>query len=286
MNYSYKKIAFWILPCLAISLFTIAAPARAYEPTANDITVTWTLTNRLLDALEKQNWSNEDFKKIEERLTQLTSNTSPSIAYILTTTRDYLTNLRLELKEGSYFRNLQRFIDTYWKNIQTAWDSPNLSACFKQYAIVDDYARQISVPPAFILATWYIESSCRMENPSNRDGLFQIINNDYEPGPITVADLASQLRDFWAFLQRKRQRYNSKQPAPIQISHNDFNMNTLQSFGALYNGLAGPLAAYPLGMGNPYYFYGNYNEDFISKRDGWVVTFMKILKLEATKFGK
>jgi hypothetical protein len=39
-------------------------------------------------------------------------------------------------------------------------------------------------------------------------------------------------------------------------------------------------------MGNPYYFYGNYNEDFKSKRDGWVVTFMKILKIETTKFGK
>jgi hypothetical protein len=35
-----------------------------------------------------------------------------------------------------------------------------------------------------------------MENPSNRDGIFQIINNDYEPGPITVAGLSSQLKDF------------------------------------------------------------------------------------------
>jgi hypothetical protein len=39
-------------------------------------------------------------------------------------------------------------------------------------------------------------------------------------------------------------------------------------------------------MGNPYYFYGNYNEDFQSKRDGWLVTFMKILQREANRFGK
>jgi hypothetical protein len=85
-----------------------------------------------------------------------------------------------------------------------------------------------------------------MENPANRDGLFQIINNDYEPGPITVADLARQLNDFGSFLERKWRWYNSKQPAPLDISHNDFNINTLQTFAALYNGLAGEFTAYPL----------------------------------------
>lgn len=285
MNCYSKRIILCIIALSSLSLVWLTA--HAYEPTANDITLTWTLTNRLMDALEKKKRSAEDSKKIENRLSQLAATPDASLAYVLSTSSNYLASLRTQLKDWTYFKNLHLFIDAYWKDVQTPWDSgTTFDRCFNQYAIVDDYARQIKVPTAFILATWFIETSCRMENPANRDGLFQIINNDYEPGPITVADLSVQLQHFGAFLQRKWNRYNSKQPAPIQLSHNSFNLNTLQTFGALYNGLAWDFTAYPLDMWNPYYFYGNYNADFANKRDGRLVTFMKILKREATKFGK
>ncbi len=83
---------------------------------------------------------------------------------------------------------MKAFRDKYNDNFQTPYDQPTaLSTCFKHYPLVDEYARIVNKPTPLLLAMRYVESTCAMANPGNRDGLFQIINNDYEPGPITRA---------------------------------------------------------------------------------------------------
>ena len=87
----------------------------------------------------------------------------------------------------------------------------------------------------FVLATWYIESTCRMYNPTNGDGIFQIINNHYLPGSIDIATLGSELYDFETFIKRKFARFNTTQDPAIVYGYNSYNIDTLQTFAALYN---------------------------------------------------
>lgn len=222
--------------------------------------------------------------KVEERLVVLEdsySSSYPHYAYTFKIAHEYLRDLRKKIQEPWYTDNAQAFINKYWWNILTARNSPtDLGRCFEQYPMVDHTSRALWLPPSFVMATWYVESSCRMNNPENGDGLFQIVSNHYTPGQVDLAWLASQLYDFEIFIERKFDRYNSRQPAPVAYGYNSYNIDTLQSFAALYNGVSGPLSAYPLALVNPYYFYGNYNENYQSRRDWWVVFFMKILQME------
>jgi hypothetical protein len=136
---------------------------------------------------------------------------------------------------------------------------------------------------------WYIESSCAMRNPDNRDGLFQIINNDYAPWAIDRAWLQSQLTDFASFMDGKWSWYYGRnKDAPRELSYTSFTYDALQTFAALYNGidLKSGIYRYPLLSWAPYYFLWNSNEEFKGKRDGLLVFFMKLSKLEAEYFWK
>jgi hypothetical protein len=101
---------------------------------------------------------------------------------------DTIYDLNKKAKNDDYFKLLASFRNTYGKNIQSQYDKPdNLTTCFAHYPLVDEYARKTNKPTSLILAMRYIESSCAMRNPDNRDGIFQIINNDYAPGSIDRA---------------------------------------------------------------------------------------------------
>jgi hypothetical protein len=69
-----------------------------------------------------------------------------------------------------YFELTKKFRQDNSLTMQTAYDQPtNLSQCFKHYPMVDEYARKTNKPTPLILAMRYIESSCAMNNPANRD---------------------------------------------------------------------------------------------------------------------
>lgn len=277
---SILSIVFW-----GVVFFWASAPVtHAYTPTPQDINVTRWVINGLFSYFRERNRPAEDMKKIESRLLQLENSykeTYPNYAYTFEIARIYMTSFREKAHETWYTDNAQAFINKYWNNIITARDSPtDLGRCFEQYPLVDHTARMLNIPPSFVMATRYVESSCRMYNPTNGDWIFQIINNHYEPGDIDFAWLAWQLYDFEIFIERKFDWYNSRQPEPIIYWYNTYNIDTLQSFAALYNGVSGPLSAYPLALVNPYYFFGNYNTSYKSRRDWWLVFFMKILQME------
>jgi hypothetical protein len=155
-------------------------------------------------------------------------------------TKQTLADIYAKSSNESYFRLLSTFRAQHDRQMQSSYDSPtNLSQCFKHYPLVNEYARKTNKPTPLILAMRYIESSCAMANPSNnRDGLFQIINNDYEPGPLTRAQLESQLNDFATFMDNKRARYYGRnKTSPKELGYTTFTYDALQTFAALYNGI-------------------------------------------------
>ena len=103
-------------------------------------------------------------------------------SYIFQLASDTFYDINKKNQNDAYFALTKKFRQNNSLTMQTEYDQPtNLSQCFKHYPMVDEYARKTNKPTPLILAMRYIESSCAMENPGNRDGLFQIINNDYEP---------------------------------------------------------------------------------------------------------
>lgn len=48
------------------------------------------------------------------------------------------------------------FFDTYWLFVNTQ-EKKLPDECFTYYKLIDDAARALNVPPALIIATWYIE---------------------------------------------------------------------------------------------------------------------------------
>lgn len=264
----------------------------AYTPTAADINVWYELSERLVEHIKSNKRSTASYEKVKTWLANAKQKASSNEQYsaILEIASNAVHDLYMKSQNTSYFTLSKKFRTQYDDEMQTPYDQPNnLSQCFKHYPLVDEYARKTNKPTSLILAMRYVESSCAMNNPANRDGLFQIINNDYEPGPVTRAWLQSQLEDFMKFMDNKRTWYFKKNPdSPRELSYTSFTYNALQTFAAMYNGidLKTGISVYPLLNGNPYYFFGNYTEEFKGKRDGLLVFFIKMLKMEEQYFGK
>ena len=53
--------------------------------------------------------------------------------------------------------------------------------CLEHYWLVDSFAKSVDLPTSLVIATWWRERSCLLDNPTNGDGVFQILNNYYIP---------------------------------------------------------------------------------------------------------
>lgn len=273
-------------------MIVFSSSTFAYVPQRNDINVWYELAERLVERLKKANRSESTYDTMITSLARAKTRIqwNEKYSYILWIPSDTVYDMYQKYNNDEYFALIKSFRAKHDKNIQTQYDQPtNLLQCFKHYPLVDEYVRKTNKPTPLILAMRYIESSCAMNNPANRDGLFQIINNDYEPGLIDRAGLQSQLNDFAKFMDNKWNWYYGRNPdAPRELWYATFTYDALQTFAALYNGidLKTGIYRYPLLNGAPYYFLWNYNEEFKWKRDWLLVFFLKLSKLEAEYFGK
>ncbi|UFX83109.1 hypothetical protein [Candidatus Absconditicoccus praedator] len=156
--------------------------------------------------------------------------------------------------------------------------------CLEHYEFVDQIAKERNFPTAFIVATWFRESNCRMENPENGDGPFQILSIDYTPGEITKNELEEKINDFIDF-SKSKQRYYQTNPMlrehygerELTVEYDNYDLRSLRLQAVLYNGLTSNNTPT-----KSYYANGNLNEDFEdSIRDGVITMFLKLIKWEA-----
>jgi hypothetical protein len=243
------------------------------------------ITERFVGLLQKDHRSEKIYIKIITGIDRVMQKTSIDDATraSLALTKESLVALK-EKRTNTRYKNLvQEFRDTYATGMTSPEIQKWLEQCFVHYPVVDGFAQRVGKPTPLLLAMWFIESSCAMNNPANRDGIFQIIANDYTPGPLALHDLIGQLQDFETFMAGKWKWYYSKNPnAPHDLWHTMFTYDALQTFAALYNGidLEAGYKRYPLLNGNPYYFLSGSSPEYKGKKDGLLVLFVKLAKME------
>lgn len=162
--------------------------------------------------------------------------------------------------------------------------SPNAwlpDRCFTYFDEIDALARAEDVPTSLIIATWFKESSCAMRNPSNRNGLFQIISYDYGTDEVTLEELLVQIQDFIAFSRNKRDWYLRLQmfdDLPVDLRYDSWSLQDVRKQALLYNGL------YPgLTLENSWYpnnNFGGFHLPRRSQQDGLVVMMLQALAYE------
>lgn len=148
----------------------------------------------------------------------------------------------------------EQFVATYAADLQGDSFETRLQWCVSKFDMVNTIAQKYNVPTALILATWFMESSCRMANPDNGDGLFQIVSSQYNPGPIDDAQLEQEIVDFIAFSRKKWDWYHRNNPDhTINLTYKTWDIESLESQGALYNSVGSSINAWPLKAKNDYY---------------------------------
>ena len=149
--------------------------------------------------------------------------------------------------------------------------------------MVNTIAKNYNIPTALILATWFMEGSCRQTNPDNGNGLFQITSNYYAPGPIDDAQLEQEIVDFIKFSRGKWNWYNNSNNGDhkITITYKNWDIESLESQGALYNSVGSSITAWPLRATNQYYNWGNFSPEWTSSvKDGMITAFIRLLDWE------
>lgn len=177
----------FMLLTLTLSMTVSVPGVHAYDMTARDSMRMRDMTERLTSVLQKNNRSDSMYNSIQAALGRISSKATTSDAHkaILSGAQENIKMLYDKKHDDAYFGIIRTFRTQYEGNVLTPFDEPkNLANCFDHYPIVNAYAKRVGKPAPLLMAMWYIESSCAMNNPNNRDGIFQIINNDYEPGPI------------------------------------------------------------------------------------------------------
>ncbi len=258
--------------------------ALAYDLSHYDTNLVWQLNRQVDQAISDTSRSPEFMEKAATKFSSLvdTLSTDPRKQAIMKSVFEHTHN-QLALATDAQTRAFKKsFVSAYGGELQGDPFELRLQRCVQKFDMVNTIAKKHNFPTALILATWFMESSCRMANPDNGDGLFQILSNHYEPGPVTDADLESQIEDFINFSRNKRRWFHRNNPdRQIVLTHKLWDIESLESQGALYNSVGSKITAWPLRATNEYYNRGNFNLEWKSSvKDGMITAFIRLVKWE------
>lgn len=131
--------------------------------------------------------------KINKQL--LKSQKNERVVYHLDRAKLYLQRMQKTVANSSEQLSPGGFLkryETYMHSPRSDTDRDIVASCLARYDAVDAVAKRENFPTVLILATWRKESSCRVVNPSNGDGLFQIVAHSYPA--TTVYQLKNLIR--------------------------------------------------------------------------------------------
>lgn len=172
-----------------------------------------------------------------------------------------------------------RKVDFFNKHGQEIlWLNEIPDRCLTHYDFVDNIAKQHDFPTPLIIATWYREHTCRLDNPKNWDWAFQIRSNYYAPWDITLQELQEQIIHFIEFSRAKHRSYRRPHllwDEAVLLTYNNYNLRSIQAHAILYNGVKKWTT-----LTTNYYANANINPSMSSRRDGVATMFLKILNRE------
>jgi hypothetical protein len=178
----HSKLLFLISSC-----FLLLASCYWYSETPEDATLRLSIQKNVDSRFQSGNYDaiSGAIAKMNLLLTQ--NNISERLRYHLERANLYSKRMQKTVANSSTQLSPSEFLQTYYKYISSAMteeDHRILQSCMDRYDAVDAVAKRENFPTALILATWRKESSCRVVNPGNGDGLFQIVAHHYEPSSV------------------------------------------------------------------------------------------------------
>ena len=228
-----KKLFLWIFVFLfAGGIFAISF---AYTPTSQDISNLTNLKSQINTLIEDNNINLWDFY---DQVKSLESDYSSDdrLQYMLENLKDYLYSKIFTLKTSAKVSSKsfkEDFLIEYntWFTLEV---ENNLSNCTGWYNTLDDISFAYNFPTALTMATRYRETTCAYYLPSNGDGPFQIVNEDYGTWDITEEIFVETIQDFLEFAKAKFERYEWE--LSWSLSYTGFDLIWVSNFAALYNG--------------------------------------------------
>jgi hypothetical protein len=200
--------------------------------TDHDTNLVWQLNKQVDKAIADTNRSQEFMEKAATKFSTLVDSLSadPRKQAIMQNVFEHTHNQLALLTDANTRAFKEQFVQQYATDLQ--WDpfEVRLQWCVQNFDMVNTLAKKYDVPTALILATWFMEGSCRMTNPDNGDGVFQITSNYYAPGPLDAAHIAQEIEDFVNFSRGKRAWYHKNNPDhTINLTYNSWDIESIET---------------------------------------------------------
>lgn len=228
-----KKLILWAF----VSLFAGGAFATslAYTPTSQDTANLADLQTKLTTLVIDDNINLWNFYNQLKNLETDYSN-DDRLSYMLGNLKDFMYSKLFTLKTAAKIvsKDVKKDFLTKYDTGFTIEAEDSLSNCTGRYNTLDDISFAYDFPTALTMATWYRESSCAYYLPSNGDGPFQIVKEDYGTWDITEKMFIKTIEDFLSFTKSKFARYEWELSG--SLSYTWFDFTGVSNFAALYNG--------------------------------------------------
>lgn len=264
----------------------------AYEPTLLEVN----LLNRVEKALEKKTkiewdfWLRQQiimFEKLQMKVTldRRKSYLVGEIVQMLKDIKNGGSNEVVVSKEGTIHTETdsmgtaKAFFDLYWQTITTGLSVSEL--CTKYFDVIDEIAKKNNFPTELIIATWGIEYGCKLWNPANWWGPFQITSQYYAPWDITVEEFSLSVQKYIDFTKGKWDYFNTNPyhsykerfwNENINIMYESYTLRDLKLTAILYNWVSKNTTL----DGNTF-ANANLNDTVSHASDGVVTRFLKVL---------
>lgn len=271
-----RKLFLWIF----VFLFAggVFATSLAYMPTSQDTANLTDLQTRLTTLVVDDNinlWNFHDqLKNLETEYMA-----DDRLSYMLSNLKEFMYGKLFTLKTTAKISSetdKQTFLDVYNTGFSVEVED-SLSSCTGWYNTLDDISFAYDFPTSLTMATWYRESTCAYYLPSNGDGPFQIVNENYGTGVITEKVFVKTVTDFLEFAKAKFVRYEWE--LSWSLSYTGFDLTGIYNFAALYNGWTKSWNV--IIPNNPAYLFDGYGDDFSgATRYGIFPQFVKSLEWE------
>lgn len=198
---------------------------------------------------------------------------------VLVEQEDVQTEEDVEISNTDSKSKMQAFFDSHGKQITTWLDVSE--SCTKYFDFVDEIAKKNDFPTELIIATWGIEYGCKLWNPANGWGPFQITSQYYTPWDITLEEFGNAVQKYIEFTRGKWDYFNNNAyhnykerfwSENINVTYDNYTLRDLKLTAILYNGVSKDTTL----DGNTF-ANANLNENVSHKSDGVVTRFLKVL---------
>lgn len=273
-------------------VFSFAANTFAYEPTLWEVN----LLNKVEKVLETKAkikwefWLRQQITKFENvqmsgALDERKSYLIGAIVQMLKNIKNGVSNELVLIQEEEIITETdsieksKSFFDLHWQTITTGLTVSE--SCIKHFDVIDEIAKKNNFPTELIIATWGIEYGCKLWNPANWWGPFQITSQYYTPWDITLEDFWLAVQKYIDFTKGKWDYFNNNPyhsykerfwSENINISYDDYTLRDLKLTAILYNWVSKDTTL----DGNTF-ANANLNDTVSHASDGVVTRFLKVL---------